>query len=884
MTTAIKRRRGTTTQHSTFTGLDGELTIDTTKETVVVHDAATAGGFPLLREDLSNNANVATLSGTQTISGTKTLSNNPILSGGTANGVGYLDGTKALTTGSALTFDGTKYLTISSSVGPRLYFDKTGTAANTSFVGSNSGMLSYNSDQFDEASSSGHQFVVDGTEGMRLTSTGLSLAETSDLTVNKGTANGIVYLNSSKVLSNDGFVTYDGSTFFVGRTFEAAATASFTGPYAQVGLSTGTDTANPDFRLVRRNNWPLTQIIRFRGESVSDAAVGMGLTIESLNNSAVYEMRYVISPDGAYQAWGKGTSERMRLNATGLGIGNSSPTAKLDVTGTAAISGAVTLSGGTANGVTYLNGSKVLTTGSALTFDGTNFGVNVASPGQLIDGSAANPRLRFTATSTGYAASQFVNTSGSTYFGRDNSAGSFFGIANGTVVYSSTNDPIGFFLGTNEQMRLTSTGLGIGTSSPASKLDVNGTARFGSSVYLNGTVLGLSAVMEGYNTSYGNLAAFRSVPGDGINPYLLITSSASGITFEENGSSYGSLMWKTSAIERMRLDASGNLGIGTSSPGAKLTVAAAEAIRMVNAAPYLSFYNAAQSTRFGYIQHNGTNLALVNEQAGSLEIYTNNTLKATLDSSGNLGLGVTPSAWGSGIKALQMGAYGVLAQATNVFNIGNNYYNNGTSSLYINAAYATLYQQATGEHKFFTAPSGTAGAAITFTQAMTLDASGNLLVGTTSNTGPGRICMQFPGSTTNGISMLDSTDTTGAAYLAFRNTVGNAVGTITRNGASSVAYNTSSDYRLKNITGPITTSGAYIDSLNPVEGTWKADGSTFVGLIAHEAQEASRTQVATGTKDGEEMQGMSYSSSEMIANMIAELKALRARVAALEAA
>jgi hypothetical protein len=50
MTTAIKRRRGTTAQHATFTGLEGELTVDTTKDTVVVHDGATAGGFPLARE------------------------------------------------------------------------------------------------------------------------------------------------------------------------------------------------------------------------------------------------------------------------------------------------------------------------------------------------------------------------------------------------------------------------------------------------------------------------------------------------------------------------------------------------------------------------------------------------------------------------------------------------------------------------------------------------------------------------------------------------------------------------------------------------------------------------------------------------------------------
>ena len=54
MSTAIQRRRGTTSQHATFTGLAGETTVDTDKNTVVVHNGSTAGGFPLLRENFSN--------------------------------------------------------------------------------------------------------------------------------------------------------------------------------------------------------------------------------------------------------------------------------------------------------------------------------------------------------------------------------------------------------------------------------------------------------------------------------------------------------------------------------------------------------------------------------------------------------------------------------------------------------------------------------------------------------------------------------------------------------------------------------------------------------------------------------------------------------------
>jgi hypothetical protein len=67
MTTQIQRRRGTTAEHSTFTGVVGELTVDTDKDTVVVHDGAAAGGHPLLREDGSNSALVLGSQGTPSL-------------------------------------------------------------------------------------------------------------------------------------------------------------------------------------------------------------------------------------------------------------------------------------------------------------------------------------------------------------------------------------------------------------------------------------------------------------------------------------------------------------------------------------------------------------------------------------------------------------------------------------------------------------------------------------------------------------------------------------------------------------------------------------------------------------------------------------------------
>lgn len=99
-----------------------------------------------------------------------------------------------------------------------------------------------------------------------------------------------------------------------------------------------------------------------------------------------------------------------------------------------------------------------------------------------------------------------------------------------------------------------------------------------------------------------------------------------------------------------------------------------------------------------------------------------------LDSSGNLGLGVTPSVWtGSNAKALEFGSKGnALLGNANTVNVTYNANFDSAWKYGVNG-FASYYAQSGGNHIWFTAPSGTAGAAITFTQAMTLDSSGNLI-------------------------------------------------------------------------------------------------------------------------------------------------------------
>jgi hypothetical protein len=108
--------------------------------------------------------------------------------------------------------------------------------------------------------------------------------------------------------------------------------------------------------------------------------------------------------------------------------------------------------------------------------------------------------------------------------------------------------------------------------------------------------------------------------------------------------------------------------------------------------------------------------------------------KMRLTNGGNLGLGVTPSAW-SGFTAMQVQTLGIWSAANdNYANFSSNSYFDGSNNRYISTQAATLYQQYRGNHYWFQASSGTAGNAISFTQAMTLNASGNLSIGNTNDT------------------------------------------------------------------------------------------------------------------------------------------------------
>ena len=237
----------------------------------------------------------------------------------------------------------------------------------------------------------------------------------------------------------------------------------------------------------------------------------------------------------------------------------------------------------------------------------------------------------------------------------------------------------------------------------------------------------------------------------------------------------------------------------------------------------------------------------------------NGTLIAT-DANGNLGLGVTPSAWGasnSGNIQLQDGiAYGRYGYTRNA-------YFNGTSWTYIaSGQFATQYNQGGGIHTWLTAPSGTAGNPISFTQAMTLDASGNLLVGTTSAVSPLTVfATNNNNAALNAISIMRFGATYGSSLFhnyqtnlsggseSFHISVSDGTGTPADN--TKTKYEVTADGIHAWFGTSISTERMRIDSSgNFLFGKTVADDNTNAGFLMYGASSAKGVVTATMNNAG----------------------------------
>jgi hypothetical protein len=296
----------------------------------------------------------------------------------------------------------------------------------------------------------------------------------------------------------------------------------------------------------------------------------------------------------------------------------------------------------------------------------------------------------------------------------------------------------------NSQVFDNGTNVGIGTITPPSRLSVQwdkSTAFSGLGIYDSqafnvsnhgGTVtFGGKFNSAGSYTEWSAIGGMKSNTTDGnisgdINFYTRIDSSAmtermrifsDGNVLIQSGGTF------TNAGYKLDVNGTGRFSGNTTITG-NLTLNGA-VTRNIN------FFNDTSSILNAQIQYDQ-----ITSNSGQLFFGTNNagtfSTKLTITSGGNLGLGVTPSAWSSSYRAFQFGATGVLwANATGTdWYLGNNeIYNSSNQLVYLTNGKASEYFQFDGKHIWNTAPSGTAGNAISFTQAMTLFSTGNLGIG-----------------------------------------------------------------------------------------------------------------------------------------------------------
>jgi hypothetical protein len=408
--------------------------------------------------------------------------------------------------------------------------------------------------------------------------------------------------------------------------------------------------------------------------------------------------------------------------------------------------------------------------------------------------------------------------------------------------------------------------VGIGTSSPASALDIIGANQ--DAIKIRSNVAPENYYQIGRNQSTGLLE------------------------FKGSETTYNGYLFKGPSSDLMTINSSGNVGIGTSSPSRKVSLA--DSVNGYNLElQQTSAYNSGNQSGIVFsapynIGGSVTDLASIRggkenatdeDFGGKLAFYTranggSDTERMRIDSSGNLGLGVTPSAWSAPAFQISRGSH--FADTGSVGMQHNAYFNSGWK--YIASSQGALQFQAIPGTGFLwnTAPSGTAGNAISFSEAMRIDSSGNLLVGRSSAgaaaTDNGHV---FYGS---GQHYIFSNATECVRFYETSGS-GQQVGSISIT-SSATAFNTSSDERLKeNITD---APAGNVDDIKVRSFDWKADGShQDYGMVAQELEAVAPYAVTKGETE-DDMWSVDY--SKLVPMLIKEVQSLRARVAQLEGA
>ncbi len=546
-----------------------------------------------------------------------------------------------------------------------------------------------------------------------------------------------------------------------------------------------------------------------------------------------------------------GSTEYMRIDSSGqVGIGTSSPAAPLDVAyaDNANIFRAsyassednffleldsAILTGGVVgyqfhlknNGTSYNN---------MLTFDRGNVGIGTSSPAKALHVVSTGETARFESTNAT-----------STIVIKDDLATNQIKSVNGKLSIAAdtagnvSNSRIDFTVDNSEAMRIDSSGnVGIGTSSP----NVLGHFYKGSS--------GRTWTPDGADVLAieNNDSIVLDIRTPSSNQGLILFSDADargrGLVGYVHSSDH--MYFSTAGTERMRIDSSGNVGIGATSMAQKLVITNNGTSVYADQGFTNSSSTSSMFIGVGGSAVSNTNLrnnayVLAGNSGSNLVLGTDATERMRIDSSGNVGINTT-------------------SPAATLHTVANS----GTTAL------LTVGASGNNIASFYTSGSS---------QVMTLDSSGNLLVGTTSSVGVGSAKLEILGGASGGrcINTKVTVDTS-ANHLTFHNGNGQ-VGFISTAGTTTT-YNTSSDQRLKDNIVDAPSASDDIDAIQVRSFDWKADGShQKYGMVAQELQSVAPEAVSQGETE-EDMMGVDY--SKLVPMMMKEIQSLRARVAQLE--
>jgi hypothetical protein len=451
-----------------------------------------------------------------------------------------------------------------------------------------------------------------------------------------------------------------------------------------------------------------------------------------------------------------------------------------------------------------------------------------------------------------------------------------------------------------ERMRITSAGnVGIGMTTPAQKLVVNGNIR--TDVGSGGTV----TVFE-TDATRANLGTFGA---DASGAYIDSSYSTGGS---------GAVLFRTIGTERMRITDTGNVGIGTSSPAARLhvvnstinaqlrlqdvTTDATNKYGVVGTGHYTNAQSPILAVGVGSLA--ASNTVYVGGGFGSLNAATaiqfftaanNTTLTGTermrIDSSGNVGIGTTtPDVFARGYsgRILGISSTGQSAIELNSATGSGAYFDFGvngtrTASIYSDASSTDF--SALGARILSLGTSGAAALVLNTnnTERARIDSSGNLLVGCTStafasgqNTG---IYLTNTTGGTGGLHIKNTANNTGTNVVTFYGWDGTQTGSILTY-VNVTNYNTSSDARLKHDIIDAPEASSLIDAIQVRSFKWNADDSEQrYGFVAQELVEVAPEAVSQ-PEDPDEMMGVDY--SKLVPMLVKEIQSLRARVAQLE--